>query len=54
MCPLKTLTLDDNIHKLSQKNYLKFFGLQKITTAEDYAGRVQWIPTLSFPEQKTF
>ena len=40
MCPLKNFDTRwyYNIHKLSQKNYLKFFGLQKTTTVEDYAG----------------
>ena len=41
MCPLKNF--DNrwyyNIHKLSQKNYLKFFGLQKTTTVDNYGGK---------------
>ena len=27
-----------NIHKLSQKNYLKLFGLQKTTTVDNWGG----------------
>ena len=47
--------------KLSQKNYQKFFGLQKTATVDNYGGGgggggggVQWTPTLSFPQQRTF
>ena len=40
MCPSKNFDTRwyYNIHKLSQKNYLKFFGLQKITTVDNYGG----------------
>ena len=40
MCPLKNFDTRwyYNIHKLSQKNYLKFFGLQKTTTGDNYEG----------------
>ena len=38
MCPLKNFDTRwyYNIHKLSQKNYLKFFGFQKISTVGNY------------------
>ena len=49
-----------NIHKSSQKNYLNF-GFQKTATVDNYgergrgwAGRVQWTPLPSFPQQRTF
>ena len=40
MCPLKNFDTRwyYNIHKLSQKNYLKYFGLQKTTTVDNYGG----------------
>ena len=40
MCPLKNFDTRwyYNIHKLRQKKYLKFFGLQKTTKVEDYGG----------------
>ena len=40
MCPLKNFDTRwyYNIHKLSQKNYLKCFGLQKTTTVDNYRG----------------
>ena len=54
MCPFKNFdTRYYKIHKLSQKNYLKFFDLQKTTTENNYEG-VEWTPTPSFPQQRTF
>ena len=40
MCPLKNFDtrLYYNIHKLSQKNWLKFIGLRKTTTVDNYGG----------------
>ena len=42
MCPLKNFDTRwyYNIHKLSQKNYLKFFGFPKTTSIDNY-GRIQ-------------
>ena len=38
MCPLKNFDIRwyHNMHKLSQKKYLKFFVLQKTTTVDNY------------------
>ena len=40
MCPLQNFdtTWYYNIHKLSRKNFLKFFGLQKTITIDHYGG----------------
>ena len=40
MCPLQNFDTRwyYNIHKLIQKNFLKFFGLQKTTTVDNCEG----------------
>ena len=36
-----------NIHKLNQKNFSKFFGLQKTTTVDNYGGPMDPNPLFS-------